>query len=253
MTETTPVGYYDWLNFNNPMTDETADSLVAELATTEPSHVLDIGCGWAELLLRLLAACPEATGRGIDNDEFLIERGRRNAADRHLTSRITFGATVGAEQPTDLVLNIGAEHVFGTLDRALVELWGLVRPGGRLLLGTQFWEQPPTPAVIEAIGHVPTLQELVDASVAVGWRPLGLKIATPQDWDHFEFRFLADWEQFVMAPTTEDEAVSAREAADMHRADFLRRRGVLGFAFLTLGRPQQPSISEGGATKSARH
>lgn len=202
MTDEAPVGYYEWLNFNNPMTEETADRLIAELA-------------------------------------------QRNAIERGLASRVTFSSTLGAEPAADLVINLGAEHVFGNLEAALVGLWPLVRPGGRLLLGTQFWEQTPTQELIEAIGHVPSLPELIDGATAAGWRPLGLRVATLGDWDHFEFRFLGDWEQFVMAPTTATQAASARLAADEHRAGYLRRRGVLGFAFLTLGRPLEPSSGRG--------
>jgi len=108
VTDEAPVGYYEWLNFNNPMTEETAGRLIAELATTEPSSVLDVGCGWAELLLRLLAACPDATGHGIDHDDPLIERAQRNAIDRGLASRVTFSSTLGAEPAADLVINLGA-------------------------------------------------------------------------------------------------------------------------------------------------
>ena len=243
MTDPAPVGYYEWLDFNSPMTGETADRLVAELAATGPSRVLDVGCGWAELLLRVLAVCPDATGHGIDSDDVLIERARRNARDRGLTDRVTFSDAVAGEESADVVLNVGAEHVFGRLDEALDRLWLMVRPGGRLLLGTQFWEQPPTSELVEAIGQVPTLSGLIGAAVEVGWRPIGLKVATPDDWDHFEFGFLADWEHTVMSPTTTAEAERARQAADEHLTSYLERRGVLGFAFLTLGRPPAPSVS----------
>ncbi len=240
MSDSAPVGYYQSLDFNNPMTGDTADRLVDELAACEPNDITDVGCGWAELLLRLLSACPDATGHGIDHDDALIERARANAADRGLSPRVTFSESLADEEPADLVLNVGAEHVFGTLDQAMVELHTLVRPGGRLLLGTQFWEQPPTAAMLEAIGELPRLDELIDAATSVGWRPLNLKVASRDDWDHFEFGFLADWEQFIMAPPSPAGADRARQAADAHRSDYLRRRGTLGFAFLTLGRPADP-------------
>lgn len=232
-----PVGYYESLDFNSPMTNQTADHLVAQLAATPLSTIIDAGCGWAELLLRLLTACPEASGHGIDHDEVHLARAERNAAERALLPRVTFSAALGTMAPADLVLCVGAEHVFGTLDQALSELRNLVRPGGRLFLGTQIWEQAPTPALVEVIGHLPTLSELIGAAVEPGWRPLGLKVASPDDWDHFEFGFLADWEQFVMSPATPAASHAARRAADRHRDDYLRRRGVLGFAFLTLGLP----------------
>ena len=240
MTEATPVGYYEWLNFNNPMTEATADRLVAELVATSPNRILDVGCGWAELLLRLLAACPDATGHGIDHDDALIDRAKSNARDRNLTSRVTFSPSLDGDDRGDLVLNIGAEHVFGDLDQALVELHKLVQPGGRLLLGTQFWEQPPSADLVKTIGELPTLVELMDAATSIGWRPLGLRVASLDDWDHFESRFLMDWEHYVMKPTSRSASDRAIAAADDHRRSYLRRRGTLGFAFVTLGRPDEP-------------
>jgi len=229
--------YYDSLDFNSPMTDTTADCLVGELAATSPVTVVDIGCGWGELLLRLAAACPDATAVGVDHDESLLDRGRANAVDRSLQSRVTFRAQQEAMAPSDIVMCIGAEHVFGSVSDALVELHDLVRPGGRLLFGTLYWERPPLPEHVVEFDGVPDLPELIDATGDAGWRPLALKIAALDDWDRFEFGFMADWEQVVMAAGSEADAVDARQTADAYRNSYLRRRGVLGFAYLTLGRP----------------
>ncbi len=230
------VGAYGWLDFNSPMTEATADHLVAQLARTAPTTIVDIGCGWAELLLRLLANCPGARGIGIDHDPALIERAAATAERRGLADRIDFGSGVEAATGGDLVLCVGAEQVFGRLEQAVDRLRDLVVPGGRLLLGTLFWERPPSPALLADFGPLPDLEQLVEAMVERGWRALDLRVATAADWDRFEFGYLGDWEQAAMAPTSEAEA--ARRAADDHRRGYLARRGVLGFAFLTLGRPE---------------
>ena len=237
MTTASPRGSYQGLDFNSPMTDRTAEELVAELARVHPDRILDIGCGWGELLLRLLAACPSSVGHGVDNDRVLIERAQANADGRGLASRVTFSSAIEDGEPSDLVLNVGAEHVFGTLDDALAGLEDLVRPGGRLLLGTPIWERTPTPALDETYGPLLTLDQLLERVTIAGWRPLALRVASPQDWDRFEFGFLADWEQVVMNPTSAAEADEASTAADRHRGHYLERRGVFGFAFATLGRP----------------
>ncbi len=241
-TPTVGPGNYDWLNFNNPISEATADQLVSRLAWSDPGDILDVGCGWGEMLLRLLAACPQATGHGIDHDEALIERARRNAADRSLNDRVRFSLDVTNAEPADLVLNLGAEHVFGTLDDALDALWQLVRPGRLLLFSYQFWQAPPDPETEAMIGQLPTLAELVETTASNGWRPLGLTVASPEAWDQFEFGFLADWDQVVMAgpgddPGASSPAAEARDAADKWRREVMARRGVLGAAFLTLGRP----------------
>lgn len=176
-TPSAVVDAYGSLDFNSPMADATAGYLVQRLASSAPADITDVGCGWAELLLRLLEACQAATGVG-------------------------FRAELGGVRPSDLVLSVGAEHVFGTLDDGLHELLPWVRPGGRLLLGTLIWERPPVSELLEAFGELPSLDDAVAAAVDAGWRPLDLKVATMEDWDHFEFGFMADWERVAMSPTS---------------------------------------------------
>jgi len=49
------------LTFRGPLSEARAGALVRRLALAEPGTVLDLGCGWGELMLRVLAA---VRGRG---------------------------------------------------------------------------------------------------------------------------------------------------------------------------------------------
>lgn len=232
------VGNYDSLDFNSPMTDATAELLVAELTAQHPLSIIDVGCGWGELLLRLAACCPGAVAVGIDNDEVLLKRARANATNRSLRDRVTFRVDLTDAEASDIVICIGAEQVFGSLRDALSELHALVRPGGRLLFGTLCWDQPPSAERAAEFVGVPELPEIVAITNDAGWRPLALRSASLDDWDRFEFGFMGDWEQVVMAAETEDQAAEARRAADGYRNSYFQRRGVLGFMYVTLGRPK---------------
>jgi hypothetical protein len=64
------------LTFHGPLSEGRAARLTERLARTDPRTVLDIGCGWGELMLRILEAVPEATGLGLDTDEGDLARGR---------------------------------------------------------------------------------------------------------------------------------------------------------------------------------
>ena len=57
---------WDDLLFLSPMSSDRADALAGWVADglREGGTVLDVGCGWAELLLRVLAGAPTARGRG---------------------------------------------------------------------------------------------------------------------------------------------------------------------------------------------
>ena len=244
MSTVPPPGRYASLDFNAPMSTELADTLAGRLVTRSPTTVLDVGCGWAELLLRVLALAPTATGLGIEVDDSLIARAVANATDRHLDDRVSFSAelpTADAD-PSHVVICIGADHIFGSQPDAVANLHDLVAPGGMLLLGTGYWETPPTTAQAATIGAVPddhrSLADLVDLALAAGFRLLDLRTATRREWEEFELGYLADWEDWLMDWSEQHEAAAIRSRTDAHRNEYLRGwRDVLGFAYLVLGRP----------------
>jgi cyclopropane fatty-acyl-phospholipid synthase-like methyltransferase len=243
MPSVPPIGRYEWLNFNAPMSDELADSIAARLARSSPESVVDIGCGWAEMLLRILASSPSAHGAGIDADDTVIARARSNAAARGLTDRVRFSTELpsGTAQ-YDVVVCIGADHIFGSQRAALSALYPMVRPGGRLLFGSGYWEQAPTDEQAAAVGLTPpdlsSLADLVDGALSVGFRLLDLRTASRREWEEFELGFLADWEEWLMRYGDSEQAKSVEERTDAHRTEYLRGwRDVLGFAYLILGIP----------------
>ncbi|HLU27826.1 MAG TPA: class I SAM-dependent methyltransferase [Glycomyces sp.] len=245
MTTRSEPGRYGCLEFNSPIAPWRADRLVAALAAARPRRIVDIGCGWGELLLRLAAALPEAVATGVDVDAELLERGRSNAAERGLGARVSFVESRGERwsEPADLVVCVGSSHVFDDTVSALRELHRLVEPGGRLLFGEGFWEQVPTEAQLErmwpgtSVESMLELPDLVEAGVAAGFRPLRVEAVEQTEWDDFESDFLADRELWLMSGAGVG-AVEVREQADAHRGWWLRgHRRLLGFAYLTFGRP----------------
>ncbi|WP_026925137.1 SAM-dependent methyltransferase [Glycomyces arizonensis] len=247
MTAVPRPARYGHLDFNSPIAPRRADRLVANLAASRPATILDIGCGWGELLLRLAQALPEASATGIDADTELLDRGRANAAERGLEGRVAFIEHQGRAwtEPADLVVCIGASHAFGDSAAALTELHRLVKPGGRLVFGEEFWEQLPTRAQLERLWPDTSAEDmlelpgLVDAAIAAGFRPLRVEAVEQSEWDDFESGFLADWETWLLAHPGAPGADGIREQADEHRGWWLRgHRRLLGFAYLTLGRPR---------------
>jgi cyclopropane fatty-acyl-phospholipid synthase-like methyltransferase len=99
--------------FHGPLSQTRATSLTERLTRNRPRTVLDIGCGWGELMLRILAAAPDATGVGIDLDDDDLTRGRAAAQARGLADRVTFTCESGigtTRGPADLVLCVGASR-----------------------------------------------------------------------------------------------------------------------------------------------
>ncbi|MCB0998838.1 MAG: methyltransferase domain-containing protein [Acidimicrobiales bacterium] len=223
------------LEFNSPMTGATADEIVRAVVSYRPRRVIDVGCGWAELLLRIVAACPDATGRGVDHDQAALARAERNAAGRSLVDRVSFGTVVEAADTGDLVICIGSEHVWGSRAAALGELGRLTVAGGHVLLGTLFWEREPPADLDDVFGPLPSLDELSAELDAAGWRPIWLRTATVAEWDRFETGFMARWDPPAGSGDDVDRAAATRER-ERYWAQYLRRRGVLGFVFVLMSR-----------------
>lgn len=236
------------LVFHSPLSTERADRLVAGLGVQPGERVLDLGCGWAELLLRVLAAQPGATGIGVDLKEADIEQARELAASRGLAERTTFVTGDAADwtgDPVDVALCLGATHVFGGdpavhTANALTAYGERLAPGGRLLLGEGFWRTPPNAEAMAFFGgdtgQYGTLNDLVELAHEHGYRTLAVSEATVDEWDDFQFRYLLGYERLLAEDPGNAEI---RAKSDEMRVPYLSAwRGVFGFAYLTLVRPR---------------
>lgn len=251
MTNPSGFGSGSRLTFMAPLSDERADRLAAELAAYEPATVVDIGCGWGELLLRVLNAAPQARGIGIEVHGPDVERGLGNAAGRGLADRVSFVKGEAREHlsPADLVINCGAYQAFGSIADALEALRPLVNPGGRLLFACEVWERTPTAEELAGMWPGTTadtclhLPDVVDQAVAAGFRPLGVEMATRGEWDRFESGFAAGSEEWLLANGDHADAEAVRAELDAHRTRWLRgSRETMGYAYLTLGVPARRTV-----------
>lgn len=236
------------LTFHGPLSEHRAGRLVERLARTGPATVLDIGCGWGELMLRVLEAVPGATGTGIDLDTEDLARGRRIAEERGLAGRVRFveeSATGTSHGPADLVLCVGSSQALTSAEppelvvEALRALRGLVADGGRVLLGEGFWQRPPTGALAgmwpgaSATDHY-DLGTLLDLVVEAGFRPEWTETADAGEWEEFESGYQADTEVWLAGHPDHPRAAETRERLDRHRSQWMSYRGILGLAYLTL-------------------
>jgi SAM-dependent methyltransferase len=235
------------LSFGSPLSEERAARITADLAARKPATVLDLGCGWGGLLLRILAATPGARGTGIDNYSPDIKRANDEAITRGLANRVTFIEDAAADHlgaTADLVLNIGAWHALGTQPEALATLRTLVNPGGRVLFAAEFWERPPTEAELGRMWPGIKAEDnkdiagLVDLAIEAGFRPLRIESVTRGEWEDFESGIAADREQWLLDHPADPRADEVRAQLDNVRAIWLRgHREIFGFAYLTLGVP----------------
>lgn len=222
---------HDRLTFNAPLGEDRARDLTRRVALHEDDSALDLGCGWGELLLRLVAAAPGAVGTGVDTDREAIRRAEAAAAERGLADRMRFHTadvtTWLPSAPPAVVIAIGASHAWGGPLPALEAIRRTVRPDGRVLFGDGFWRSGPTEELHRVFGDLPDLAGLAEVAADAGFVPLHVAESTADEWDSFE----SDWR----AGLELSGSAEARELAASRREEYLRGyRGVLGFGWLVL-------------------
>lgn len=229
---------HEGLAFANPLSQADVERAIAALELPDGARVLETGCGAAEVLVRVLARYPSATGAGVDADADWLARARANA-DARVPGRdvelVHAAADDAGLKPGsfDAVLNVAASHAHGGYPDALAALAALVRPGGVVLLGEGFWARPPSAAFLDALGgatedELGTLDELVGHARAAGLEPVFEAVASPADWAHYEETLAANAE----ARADEKSLAYARRIRD--RRALRDGASTLGFALLVL-------------------
>ncbi|MEU8617871.1 class I SAM-dependent methyltransferase [Streptomyces sp. NPDC048623] len=244
-----PPAFGTGLTFHGPLSEARVDAMIERLAAASPGTILDIGCGWGEFLLSLVAAVPGAKGLGIDINGDDLALGRQLAAERRLDARVEYAEESGygtTRGPADTVLCLGSGQALCDpeapydLVAILRELRRLVRPGGRVLLGEGFWQRTPTDAELarmwpgaRADDHT-TLDVLVDLAIEAGFRPAWIETASPEEWEAFESGYRQATELWLAAHPDHPLAAETRAKVDRQRSQWLGYRGLLGIAYLTL-------------------
>ena len=109
-----------------PLDDDSVGRLLARAVPPDAARALDLGCGGGEWLLRALATHSRLRADGIDIAEHALARATQAAHDRGVADRFSThqadAAGFVADGSFDLVISVGAAHVFGGLLSTRAEL-----------------------------------------------------------------------------------------------------------------------------------
>jgi SAM-dependent methyltransferase len=243
---------FEDLVFMAPLSQFRATRLVRFLADGLTGIVVDIGCGWGELLLQVVAAAPFSTGIGVDRDRESVEHGRLLAEERGLSDRVTLIAgdcKDALPDHADAVILVGASHVWNppsdklppmAYEKALSEIRSRIDPGARVVYAEAIWSAPPTETAAGALGgrldEHRSLAAVVDLAVDAGFATFGVHESNLDEWDEFESGCGACYTRWLLAHETDHpDAEEVRATArDQHDRYFRAYRGVLGFGYLEL-------------------
>lgn len=240
------------LTFLTPLSEQRAHQLVGFMSAHLSGTIVDAGCGWAELLIRVLQATPDARGIGLDQDSGFIKHAMEVATRRGVADRIAL-LTVDAKEHLPVqsqgAICIGASQIWGPpveaklpLDyrSALTAIRATLKAGSPVIYGEGIWTAPPTDdAVAPLAGRRDEFVFLPDLLKIV--RDCGFSIAqvhqaSQDEWDAFESGFTAGHAKWLANhPADHPDAADVRERAQKQSDVYFRGyRGVLGMAYLAL-------------------
>lgn len=236
------------LPFQNPLDEAKVDALVARLPLRPGDRVVDLGCGKAELLLRIIGR-HDVTALGIDLSPFFLAEARAEADRRARPGRLELRREDASRSDLpagafDLAIAVGAAGIWEGYETALRSLAELVRPGGHVLFGEGYWRRDPSDAYLRALGaereELPDYEGLVAAAAGGGLELVEALASSEVDWERYERCWAANGERWASEhpdhPGHDD--LRAWIANGRERFERLGGRETLGFGLFLLRRGQ---------------
>ena len=240
------------LEFMAPLSEERAAKLIDFISANLTGTVIDVGCGWAELLIRILQVTPKATGVGIDLQESSIAHARVLARKRGIDDRITLIAGDTRDhlpESSDAAVCIGASQIWGPpveagmpLDyrSALQGVRAILKTGSPAIYGEAIWTATPTPQAMAPLAGRPDeyvfLPDLLDIARDSGFAVMQVHQATLGEWDAFESGYTARYARWLASHAADHpDAPTVRTKVETQRNAYFRGyRGILGMAYLAM-------------------
>jgi SAM-dependent methyltransferase len=238
---------HEGLAFMNPLAEEDVDEMIEALELEPGAHVLDLGCGKAEILLRIVERYQEVRATGLDHSPAVLAEARRQAEMRVPESKLVLleqDVREYAPEPGsfDLVVSTGGVSFRGGVGGTLAVLSGFVASGGKLLFGEGYWREDPSAEYLVSLGaareELKDYEGTIEAAQDVG---LGLKRAVAssiEDWDAYEDAWARNGERYAEKHEGEEGVAELREwiANGRERYRELGGRETLGFALFLFER-----------------
>ena len=216
-------------DYCNPISAAKIERLLDLLPLAESSRVLDLGCGRAELALRII----ERFGShvvAIDNSSLMLDAARERAQWTGALGRLhldnmDIGGFDADPETFQLTVYLGA----GGID-------------GYVLIGEGYWKRKAPSDYLAVLGGN-DLEYLdhrgnVQAGIDAGLVPMHAAVASDDEWDEYEWKYARSIERFVREQPEDPDAVTMLDRIRRWRDAYLRwGRDTLGFGAYLFYRP----------------
>lgn len=240
------IGHADHV-FCNPMNEAKFDEILGLLTLAPGDRILDVACGKAEFLVRVVEKWG-CSGVGVDLSPPFVADARANAASRGVAPLLEFIELEGSKYDAPpgsfrAAVCLGASWIWSGYAGMLDAMSRFASPGGFVLLGEPFWRRPPSAAYLKAAGlqadsfdtHAGNLR----AGEKVGLVPLYSIVSNEDDWDHYEGRQWYATERYAADNPEDPDVPELLATMRRNRDQYLSwGRDELGWAIYLFGKPR---------------
>ncbi|MGH8802075.1 MAG: SAM-dependent methyltransferase, partial [Casimicrobiaceae bacterium] len=177
-------------DYCNPISAAKIERLLDLLPLDSASRVLDLGCGRAELCLRIIERFG-STALAIDRSSLMLDAARERAEWTGALGRLHLDNVDISEFAADpetfhLTVMLGAGGIGGGMVGVCRRLKGWARPGGYVLVGEGYWRRRPASKYLAVLGGAPEDYRdhagNVQAGIEAGLLPIHACTATEDEW-----------------------------------------------------------------------
>jgi SAM-dependent methyltransferase len=233
-------------DYCNPLSSAKFERLLDLLPLDAGSRVLDLGCGRAELALRIIERFG-STVIAIDHSSYMLDAARERAEWTGALGRLHLDDTDIRDYQADpetfhLVVMLDAAGIVGGMAGICQKLRTWTRGGGYLLVGESYWKRKPPGEFVNLLGgrerDILDHHGNVQAGIEAGLVPMHAVTASDDEWDEYEWKFCRSIERYVREQPDDPDGPAMLERVRRWRDAYLRwGRESLGFAAYLFYRP----------------
>jgi SAM-dependent methyltransferase len=233
-------------DYCNPLSAAKFERLLDLLPLDQGSRVLDLGCGRAELALRIIERFG-STVIAIDNSSFMLDAARERAEWTGALGRLHLDDTDIRDFRADpetfhFTVMLDSGGIAGGMAGICQKLRGWTRSGGNVLIGVSYWKRKPPGELTALLGG--REKEILDhagnvqAGIDCGLIPMHAATATIDEWDEYEWKFFRAVERYAREQPDDPDVPSMLDRSRRWRDAYLRwGRESMGFAAYLFYRP----------------
>ena len=233
-------------DYCNPLSAAKFERMLDLLPLDASSRVLDLGCGRAELALRIIERFG-STVIAIDHSSYMLDAARERAEWTGALGRLHLDDTDIREFRADpetfhLTVMLDAGGIAGGMSGICQKLRGWTRSGGYVLVGAQLLEAQAAGRARRDAGRAPEgdprSRRQRHAGIAAGLIPMHAVTASIDEWDDYEWKFCRSVEAYAREQPDDADVPAMVDRVRRWRDAYLRwGRESLGFAAYLFYRP----------------